>query len=298
MHKSALGVLSPSLVIVRAVAIGSAIVIAFLGPLANAQTKIEPKLDISRKLNLASRQAMLAQLMAKASCFGALGADATTQLNELRFARHLFDETLLETRSGSILQQTLPVMDEGIVPLLDDIDVLWEQFGPAVAARDVATVSRLEPKLFDKLIEIVARFEKAYEALSPSSAEVSAGLNLSRYQRVLTQKASKEYCFIASNIDAAGNRVRLKETMELIKSSWRNLSAGNPSQGLKSAPAGEIVDQIARIDTEWSRLDPIFLHAADGSSLTREEEEEAVRITAEVMHSTNLVVQLYEMLGE
>lgn len=280
------------------VAIGIAIVSAFTGPPANAQTKIEPKLDISRKLNLASRQAMLSQLMAKASCFAALGADATTQLNELRFAHHLFDETLLETRSGSILQQTLPVTDEGILPLLDDIDVLWEKFGPSVMARDQAAVAKLEPELLVKLLEIVAQFEKTYGAISPSSADISAGLNLSRNQRVLIQKASKEYCLIASNIDPAGNRVRLKETMNLIEASWHSLSAGNPSQGRKSAPTGEIGDQIARIVTDWSRLSPIFLRAADGVSLTREEEAEAVRQTAEVMHSTNLVVQLYELLGE
>ena len=280
-----------------ATTISVAIAVAFPGTPVSAQ-KIEPKLDISRKLNLASRQAMLSQLMAKAVCFTALGADATTQLNELRFAHHLFDETLLETRSGSIVQNTRPVVDDDIVPLLDDIDGLWEKFGPAVLVRDKATVASLDPTLLDKLVEIVARFEKKYGALAPGSAEISAGLNVSRHQRVLTQQASKEFCFVAANIDAAGNRARLKATMALLNKSWRGLSAGDPSLGLTPAPAGEIDDQIARVGAEWSRLSPIFLRAADGAAPSREETAEAARQTAEVMHSTNLVVQLYEVISE
>ena len=287
-----------SAVITLAAAISVAIAVTFPDRPASAQTKIEPKLDISRKLNLASRQAMLSQLMAKASCFTTLGADATTQLNELRFAHHLFDETLLETRSGSILQNTRPVVDEDIVPLLDDIDVLWEKYGPAVLARDEATVASLDSALLGKLIEIVARFEKKYGEIAPGSAEISAGLNVSRHQRVLTQKASKEFCFVAANIDPAGNRDRLKATMALLKTTWRSLSTGNPSLGLTPAPVGEIDDQIARVNALWARLGPIFLGAADGAAPSPEETAEAARQTAEVMHFTNLVVQLYEAIGE
>ena len=263
-----------------------------------AQSKIDPKLDIARKLKLASRQAMLSQLMAKAACFAALGADAATQLNELRFAHHLFDETLLETRSGSIIQNTLPVVDDDVVPLLDDIDGLWEKYGPAVLVRDKATVASLDLALRDKLVAIVARFEEKYAALAPRTAEISAGLNVSRHQRVLTQQASKEFCFVAANIDPAGNRARLKATMALLDRSWRGLSAGDPALGLKPSPAGEIDDQIVRVGAEWTHLRPIFARAADGAAPSPAETAEAARKTADVMHATNLVVQLYEVISE
>jgi hypothetical protein len=274
---------------------------ALAGAGARAQTASEPiteAADGKRKINLSGRQRMLSQYMAKAVCFASLGIDERTQVNEMMLTRHLFDQTLADLRNGSEIQRMLPETDAQILAALDKVGGHWAGYGAAVAKRELAAVAGTNLTVLATSNEAVTLFERKYGSLGKVSKPIAAALNISGRQRMLTQKASKELCFIAAGRDAETNRGRLKETIALFERSMRGLRDGDGELGLEAAPAGEIIDQIDRANEAWAALRPIFAKVADGAAPSTEDLAFVSQRNVAVMQAMNAMVELYELLTE
>lgn len=250
--------------------------------------------DGKRKINLAGRQRMLSQYMAKAVCFAALGVDKQMQLDELRLAHHLFERTQIDLRDGSNVQQMLPELDEPVNLALDDVERLWFPYGKAVLDLDLPIVVSLNNNVLTKANDVVTLFQKKYGSANVAP-EIAAALNISGRQRMLTQKSSKEFCLIASGLDAASNRTNLKATIALFETSLKGLREGDAALGLKAAQSEAIATQIGNLETAWKPLHDIFLRTSEGATAPSAEEIATVsRKNVAVMETANALVSLYE----
>ena len=259
---------------------------------------ITPKSDGKRKINLASRQRMLSQYMAKAVCFANLPVDEKTQLDEMQIAHHLFERTLVEIRDGSAAQRMLPEADLAINSALDEVERVWYVYGKAVKARDISAVVGQNVTVMTKSDDVVALFQKKYGSPGIVVPEIAAALNISGRQRMLTQKASKEFCLVASGIDATGNRTALKASVDLFDKTIAGLKDGDTAVGLTAAPSPGIAEQIGRVNAAWTPMKAIFSRIADGAVPTPEEVAAISKQNVAVMESANVIVGLYEGLAD
>ena len=272
-------------------------------PVLAAQAQIKPtpiplKVDLSRKIELSRRQSMLSQYMAKAACLLSLKTYGKTNTSEVKFVHHLFDETLLDLRTGSLVHNTLPESDSEILSALDAVDVLWETFGPAVLEQDLAVIAAQSPVIGQKLDTVVSLYLKKYESTGAVTQPMATALDISGRQSMLTQKASEEFCFIAARRDEAAHRKSLKTTIDIIQKSMHSLATGDAALGLDPPSAGEIIDQIARADEEWSHMNTILSRIAEGATPTTDDIAAVSSENVTVMQAMNVIVKLYETISE
>ncbi len=265
--------------------------------LAQTAASAEPitvKADGKRKINLSGRQRMLSQSMAKAVCFANLKVDEKLQFDDLQLAHHLFERTLVELRDGSSVQRMLPEEDLKINAALDEVEKVWYVYGKAVKARDFAAVVAQNLTVSTKSNDAVTLFQQKYGSMADVTPEIAAALNISGRQRMLTQKSSKEFCLVASGIDATGNRTALNATIELFEASMAALKDGNKEMGLAAAPSTGIVDQIGKVNAAWAPMKVIFGRVANGGEPTPEEVAAISKQNGAVMEAANVIAGFYE----
>ena len=254
---------------------------------------ITVKADGKRKINLSGRQRMLSQYMAKAVCFAALKVDTDKQLNEMKLAHYLFDRTLTDLRDGSPVAQMLPETDPTIIAALAEVRTLWDRYGKAVMNRELLPVVEQNLAVLTKANDAVTLFQAKYGA-TDIAPEIATAINIAGRQRMLTQKASKEFCLIAAGIDAAANRTNLKATIALFQASASGLRDSNPKMGLKNAPNIEIRTQLNRVSIAWEPMYEIFSKVAGGAQPSDGDVEIVSTQNVAVMEAANKTVSLYE----
>ena len=260
--------------------------------------------DGKRKINLSGRQRMLSQRMAKAVCFAQLGIEAKRHRAMAVAAHDLFDETLQGLRRGSAAQGMNEERHPQVLAELDGVDGLWRAYGPAVI--DAAQTDAASPAMFAEVAMLnvptlaqmnaaVAMFERHYgtDDIHPALA---LAINVSGRQRMLTQKASKEFCLIASGYEAAANRAALADTLALFEASLAALRHGDDVMGLPPAPTPDLIAQLALVHDLWEPLRAVFATVSDGAVPTDGDIAIVAGGNDEVLREMNRAVGMYEAL--
>ena len=254
--------------------------------------------DGKRKINLADRQRMLSQYMAKSVCFASLGVDTATQTNESLLTAYLFGTTLNQLRKGSSVQEMLSETDPAILAALSTVQDLWKPYSKAVLSQDLGAVTAQNMEVFFKTNDAVQMFQTKYGSKGVIASPIIAALSVSGRLRMLTQKASKEFCFIASKQDVEENRINLRATMNLFEKSMRGLRSADIGMGLEAAPNGRILEALNRLNGEWAPLQAIFNRVLDGKTPKQADIEFVARQNVEVMTVANGLVDLYEQASK
>jgi hypothetical protein len=114
-------------------------------------------------VNLAGRQRMLSQKMAKEVCFIALGVDADGQRDALQKSHDLFKRTLKGLVDGDA-ELGLPVLDsDSIKRQLGKVDDLWKTYAPLVekCIADSAAATGLVPEVAEINTQVLTEMNKA-----------------------------------------------------------------------------------------------------------------------------------------
>lgn len=260
--------------------------------------------ESKQKINLAGRQRMLTQRMAKALCFAAIGIQKEQHLAMAQDAHRLFDQTLGELRNGGGEFNFKREDREVILSELRDVEHLWASYRDEIAkswtlgAVDSDTLALIYqsnlPTLF-QANEAVTAYARYYDDPSVHPA-LALAINLAGRQRMLTQKASKEFCFVLYGKNVQKNREALGKTVDLFDDSLKNLRFGNPALGLPGAPNEEIVRQFILVQDLWEPLADIFARVARGERPTAKEIEFIAKMNNDVLVEMNRAVGMYESL--
>lgn len=260
-----------------------------------AQATGEQAMSAKRKINLAGRQRMLTQYMAKGSCFVSLGVDEKVQMNEVYAVHDLFDSTLADLRKGNADLKLLPETDPAILAGLQSVQKEWSLYSRAVTQGDLKMVIALNVVVLETMNGVVSQIEKAYGGPGKLAPELAAAINIAGRQRMLSQRASKEHCLIAADLDAAPNRKSLQASIELFELSLDSLLRGNSAMGLKPAPA-KIAEALEAGKVEWLKLKPVLERAARGDKPSLEDVAAVAKLNIAVLEAMEDVVEGYEGL--
>ena len=261
--------------------------------------------DTKAKINLSGRQRMLTQQMAKAACFAAIAVQPAQHLAMLGKAHGLFERTLAGLREGDPDQGLEPESNIEVLVNLDQVTTLWGGFrsvnqeilGGGEASEDqLQTIGRVNLPLLRQMHKTVGTIQKVYGSTGSVHPALALAINVSGRQRMLSQKASKEFCFVLAGIEPDANRTALAATVALFTESLEGLIAGDPAKALAPAPSEEIRAQLEQVRALWQPLQDLMLRAAEGGTPSAEEIAAVASQNMPVLKAMNAAVQLYSRL--
>jgi hypothetical protein len=264
---------------------------------AQANAEITVAGDARRKINLAGRQRMLTQFMARATCFAKLKTEGERQKQDRISAMFLFEQTLMDLRAGSPVQEMLPETDSEVLASLDKQGSLWKAYQSALAADDLAAIQRTSEALLTVANETVTLIEKKRAPAAGVDKALAAALNISGRQRMLIQRSVKSFCYVAAGFDPAASRTALKASLALFDSSLEKLRSGDSEMGLLPPPVAEIGDQLTKVAELWAPLRAVLLKVADGQTATQDEILMVAINNLDVLEKMNAIVELYQELA-
>lgn len=260
---------------------------------------------VSNKLNIAGRQRMLSQRMAKAACFVHIDVQKPNHLDMLKGASNLFDTSHTALLKGSD-ELGLPVeTNPRVLNGFGSVESLWRGYKKAVEqglqAKEVSAgliniIEVINLPTLKQMHATVNLIEQTYAGDTGRHPSLSAAINLSGAQRMLTQKASKEFCFIEGGIEETLNKKSLEGTVKRFDKVLAGLIKGNQGLGLSPAPTDEIRDQLSKVDSLWQPLKIIFEKAYSGKSLTDAEIIKVATDNNTLLVEMNKAVQMYVKL--
>jgi len=239
---------------------------------ALAQTMTRAAEDGKIKIDLAGRQRMLTQQMAKDACFALLKVQADRHREEMLQAHDRFTKVLAALESGSPEQKMLPETDSAILEGLRAVAGLWVDFGSAVksiangkAGQDVARVYELNVPIMLDMDTTVSHLEHKFDDVALLRPGLANAINVAGRQRMLSQKMSKEFCMIASKYEVDLTRVNLLGTLALFRSSQAELSSRLDELKLAQDQKARIQAQYSVINGLWTAFDAVMTNIMSGA---------------------------------
>jgi hypothetical protein len=261
-------------------------------------------IEAARKVNISGRQRMLSQRMAKAACLMARDISFASNYDQLTQAYTLFGRSDAALRAGDeqmgLSTETLP----DVLDALAAIDEPWTEYsGILENAVQSGTVESGDLRTLDDDSRAVLKYMniavfKIARAYAAAVAEVPLGLTITidvaGRQRMLTQKAIKEACLMATSDDPLVYADRLGETIELFDLSLKALRDGYEDVGVIAAPTREIDRKLLEVAGLWEPVKSILDRAAEGQVLSDRDLSKVARMSEPLLQTMNEAVGLYE----
>jgi len=176
-----------------------------------------------RKIDVAGRQRMLTQKIAKSLCFASIGIGRDESLTEAVNASDLFAKSLIALREGDPDMGLLKETDGASIASLDAVYDTWTALYESVASAKGSTGAIDLKVIGAQSLEALAKAQAAVVALEGRYAQgiidetLAVTVNVAGRQRMLIQKASKEFCMISAGVEEELNRDSLVKTLELFE---------------------------------------------------------------------------------
>lgn len=261
--------------------------------------------DAKTKINLAGRQRMLSQRMAKAACFAHLEIQPAGHFKMLDDAHTLFVQTLDGLKNGDADQGMLPENNPEIVNDLAKVAQLWAGFqtvneeilaNATISGDQLSEISQINLPVLRQMHKTVGTIEKVYGSSGEVHPALALALNVSGRQRMLSQKASKEFCLVVAGVDVETSRAALKDTVELFEASLSGLINGDAAKALAPAPTPEILAQLQLVQQLWEPLHEIFQKVVEGNEASADEVDVIATNNNSLLVEMNKAVFMYNAL--
>ncbi|MHC9234223.1 type IV pili methyl-accepting chemotaxis transducer N-terminal domain-containing protein [Pseudooceanicola sp. 502str34] len=252
------------------------------------------------KINIAGRQRMLSQRIAKSVCLNRIGASAELQAHQARTAILEFDKVLAGLRHGDAELKLEAEVNPEIAAQLDHVGTLWLAYraaAEALLAGDAGQVGAFVQGAGEVLVAMnkaVGLMDKAYGAglIHPDLAHA---INVAGRQRMLSQKALKEYCFTELP-GAPESRGDLGQTVASFDAALTALIQGDPAQNILLPPTWELMAQLEGVGSIWARVKPELDRVAAGGVPERAELSGFLSDTEALLKEMNSAVWMYESI--
>ena len=290
---------------IRTLTVAIALVTAFLAIELTPPALAQQSVDYDRAINMAGRQRMLSQRMAKEAILISLGVDVEENMSRLRASRDLFARTLTGLKTGDESQGLAGTSDNNTIESLEEAEAVWAMMDDAVSSGlaagwfsedQIALVVDLSPMLLNASEGVVTAYLEEVKTRPIYTVLVEA-INVSGRQRMLSQRMAMQYFLIARDVDSDDNRQALQDSIQHFDRALAGLIDGDPDQRLIAAPTVEIQLQLATVRRIWSgQVSPLMYPVLNGNAPSAEAVDELARLNLELLREMNLAVEMYEML--
>ncbi len=267
----------------------------------------EEAVDLGRyRIDIAGRQRMLTQRIAKAICFIELGYHIDEYHDILDADYHLFDDTLHILKEGGGEHNIEPEKDRRILLKMDEVFAHWAPFAAEiedVLATDTVSYEVEEHIREENLImladmnDLVSLIEQEYANAHTLDLQNAITLNIFARQRMLTQMMAKDFCYVVSGHHIDEEIAILSDTINLFQASLDAIRNGLPAMGIDPPPNEEIAAQLEIVAEIWSDLRAIYASLEAGNTPT---DEDVAFVATESLHllvESNKAVQMYLNTG-
>lgn len=275
------------------------------GPAEAAEAAITPEADGARRINVADRQRMLGQRVAKAACMVALGVEPGAHREQIRAAIELFDLNMDALRFGDPDAGLLPEGQMDVKAALGQAGRHWQEFRAAVEAAlagesvngDVLEpVAALSLPLLAELDATVALIEQS-SGMRHVALHKAIAISVAGRQRMLSQKMAKEACLLAEGVAAEDSRAALAQSVETFDLALAALRLGMAEVGIRP-PGGEaLAGKLGEAARLWSELKPLYEAMLAGGEVEAEAVATVAGRTEPLLDVLDEAVFLYEREG-
>jgi hypothetical protein len=225
-------------------------------------------MDKAQQLNMAGRQRVLTQKMAKEVLLIALEVDLRYNLENLAHSALLFESTLIGLQEGSPPLSLKAIEAREGRKLLKELRSRWGTFfrtviGPVLEGeqapqRIVRQLDLLNLGLLKSSHRLV---EHLHQSSSPDGKRFFHAQLVDRagLQLVLAQKMTKEYLFIAYRHQRSKNQRRLRETCANFATLLAKLREMGGRAKLDPQVRSGVRNQLDTIEKEWGKIRPLYL---------------------------------------
>lgn len=252
-----------------------------------------------QKINLSGRQRMLSQRLTSAVCLSMTGADPS-RINVAFETYQDFEKALKGLADGDESLGLTPEPNPAVRAGLGTVQDTWAQFAPAVqnllagdmGSVTVNTVLTMNMTLLKQSNDVVSLFEQTYGegVIDPGTAVT---INVAGRQRMLSQKMTKELCFIAADFDRSKHLEALKGTIALFDASLDNLVNGKMADDIVPPPNVDLVIQLGVVSEIWDRVKPKMQAAVDSGSADISALSDIAALTDTLLKEMHQAVLLY-----
>ena len=256
-------------------------------------------------INLAGRQRMLSQKMAKEYLLVAAKVDEADNRKALSTTLSLFESTLAGLRSGDESLKLVSTESDRINAGLDKVRQKFEELKPLYTAAaaggtptapEITRVASERLALLDQMNKVVTLCEREAKPLLGSNS-LATVINLSGRQRMLTQKMTAELLLVHLNIDAEENRTNVRETSSLFDRTLNGLARGDTDLELPATEDAKAQELLGTVATLWTAFRPVITNAATGTKVSIEDVKTVAAANLPLLKSCNDAVVRYEALA-
>ena len=270
-----------------------------------AQTTVTAE-EATRKVNIAGRQRMLSQRMAKAACLMSQELSYGSSFDQMTMAYELFERSDHALRHGNSDMGLQPEAMPSVLNALSNIDEHWLQYH-VIMEDSIATgnVHANELEALDisglqvlKFMNIaVFQTARSYANVSPDlPLGVTITVDVAGRQRMLSQRAVKEACMMRVASDPSIYATRLTETVHLFDLSLNALLVGFEPAGVIAAPTTDIENKLKEVRILWNPIKGMMDRAAAGEILSDADLIWLAAETEPLLRTMNEAVGLYELI--
>jgi len=233
----------------------AATILAFLLVLSALPGADPTPAEYAAAINVAGRQRMLSQKMAKEALLIALQVDVEAQRKALAGSMKTFDESLKRLIAGDPEQGIPKAPDAAIAEQYAEVVRLW---GPYRGAIEAVGGGGGDPALVASGSRgILAAAAKAVDLYEASQKKVHGGsqgtvVNIAGRQRMLSQKMAKEALQVALGIEPETSLAELAKTRALFARSQQGLEGGDAELGLPAAATPAALKQLQKVSGLWA----------------------------------------------
>ena len=255
-------------------------------------------------INLAGKQRMLTQKMAKLSLMTAMHLSPQHTIKSLRSAADLYDRTLTAFDRGDSTLQITAAKDPHVRQQIATLKKMWHPFYTAIQAltatsgsdkQALAYIVRHNEALLSASDTLVQRFKKAYAPTQNFiEAQRSRIIDIAGRERMLTQRMTKAKLMLIAGIDKPQSRKQLQETIGAFDTALHALIHGDAALKIPRPTNPELIAALASVDRLWRRLKPHYL----ASYPAKREIVEILTQNEPLLQKMDHAVKLYEKLAD
>ncbi|MEM6677222.1 MAG: type IV pili methyl-accepting chemotaxis transducer N-terminal domain-containing protein [Pseudomonadota bacterium] len=226
-----------------------------------AGVTLETAETVRAKIDIAGRQRMLTQRIAKSACMIHQGVDVEHFRAELNKAHKTFSVSFTALIDGKDALGLRPETNSSVLYQYDKVRkavgalnaaIRPARKGKAMTDADLAQAAEANLTTLQAQQRAVALLARKYASVTEGLGENRA-IDFAGAQRMLSQRIAKSYCMVAAGVNVEAHRIALFSDAATFSSRLAQLRDGDATMKIP-APNPEVAAAIAEVETVWAQM--------------------------------------------